>query len=175
MDPMIIPYVLLSVLLAFALFLTIRNWIKGTLWSNNTSSALGGAVIGVVLVLLITLYFFLTLGGEILLIVGYGAFFGIPIFAILGAIIFILIGATKRKNVPVMTQGASLTTPPSVDSESEMIESSENLTSMDRIIDKPTIAILTILICGVLFFVIGPFLAILGGAIFYYFFGNKKR
>jgi hypothetical protein len=172
---LLIVWIIPALLLAIALFFTIRAWKKGTLWSNNISSALGGAVLGVLLVVLFALYLFFTIEGQESFYVMWGAMFGIPIFAILGAIIFILIGATKRKNVPFMTQGASLTTPPSVDSESEMIESSENLTSMDRIIDKPTIAILTILICGVLFFVIGPFLAILGGAIFYYFFGNKKR
>ena len=89
---LLIVWIIPALLLAIALFFTIRAWKKGTLWSNNISSALAGAVIGVVLVLLITLYFFLTLEGAILLIVGYGAFFGIPIFAILGAIIFISIG-----------------------------------------------------------------------------------
>lgn len=147
MDPMIIPYVLLSVLLAFALFLTIRNWIKGTLWSNNTSSALGGAVIGVVLVLLITLYFFLTLEGAILLIVGYGAFFGIPIFAIVGAIIFGIIGSTKRKNASVIDHKSSPTTSPSINYESLLIKSNESLTSKSTIMDKPIIVwILTILV-----------------------------
>ena len=97
MDPMIIPYVLLSVLLAFALFLTIRNWIKGTLWSNNTSSALGGAVIGVLIVIIITLYLFFTIKkGETLFLVMWAALIGIPLFGIIGAIIFIFIGKAKR-------------------------------------------------------------------------------
>ena len=143
-----IPTVLLFLLLAFALFLTIRNWIKGTLWSNNISSALGGAVIGVVLVLLIALYLFLTIKkGETLFLVMWGALFGMPIFAILGAIIFGIIGSTKRKNASVIDHKSNPTTSPSINSESLLIKSNESLTSKSTIMDKPIIVwILTILV-----------------------------
>ena len=164
-----------ALLVAGIFFYIIRAWRHGTFWSNNIASALGGAVIGALLVILVALFLLSTLEGTESILALWVAMFGIPIFAILGAAIFVAIGATKRKNAPVITQESSLTLPPSIDSASDMIISSEKLTLKNRIKDEPIIAILTIVIGAVILWLGGILAAIIAGAIFYYFFGTKKK
>lgn len=167
-------FIIPALLLVGMFFYIIRAWRNRTFWSNNISSALGGAVIGGVVLLLFCWYLILTLEGAELAFVWVVFVFGFLPALILGAAIFVAIGATKRKNAPV-TQESSLTLPPSIASESDMIKSSEKLTLKNRIKDEPIIAILTIVIGGVIFWLGGILAAIIAGAIFYYFFGTKKK
>jgi hypothetical protein len=124
---LILQSIIPALLVAMALVFTIRAFIKGTLWSNTISSALGGAVIGVLIVIIITLYLFFTIKkGETLFLVMWAALIGIPLFGIIGAIIFIFIGKAKRKNAPISMHKSSLIGPVSIDSESLEISSNGN-------------------------------------------------
>lgn len=102
-----IPSFLVFVALAAVLLgVLIRNMMKGTFWQSRLQNAIGGALVGVILTTSVLWYAYdSATRGETVLLIVYMAFFAIPSSAVVGAILFLVIGAVvrlraKRKDLP---------------------------------------------------------------------------
>jgi len=107
----------LSIIVIIALGLIIRSFIKGTFWNSSLISGLGGAVIGIVLVLLLSGYIIITANGTEAYLGLIVLFLGGPVAAIIGAIVFISIGAARKK-APIVAHNSKSSTPQSITPES---------------------------------------------------------
>ena len=85
------------IIILLAIFAIIRSFIKGTFWRSSLTCGLGGAAVGILLVLLLSWYVIYTAKGDQAFAGLIVAFVGGPIAATIGAILFISIGAARRK------------------------------------------------------------------------------